>query len=244
MRNLKLTLAYDGTEFHGWQIQPQLRTVQGELREALQKLFNHDVAVTGSGRTDAGVHAHGQVANVETIRSMDTDAVLRGANALLPEEIRILSVEEVRPEFHARRSAKAKTYEYHIWREPIVSPFHLRYVYPFRYPLDEDLMDRGSAYFLGPHDFTSFCATATEIEDRTRIVFEASWNRTETTWVFRIRGNGFLQYMVRTITGTLLEIGQRRLLPEKIPEIFDARDRRLAGPSVPARGLHLISVDY
>jgi len=244
MRNLKLTLAYDGTEFHGWQIQPQLRTVQGELREALRKLFNHDVAVTGSGRTDAGVHAHGQVASVETIRSMDTDAVLRGANALLPEEIRILSVEEVRPEFHARRSAKAKTYEYHIWRQPIVSPFHLRYVYPFRYPLDEDLMDRGSAYFLGPHDFTSFCATATEIEDRTRIVFEASWNRTETIWVFRIRGNGFLQYMVRTITGTLLEIGQRRLLPEKIPEIFDARDRRLAGPSVPARGLHLISVEY
>jgi len=244
MRNLKLTLAYDGTEFHGWQIQPQLRTVQGEVQEALQRLFNHDVAVTGSGRTDAGVHAHGQVASVETIRSMDTDAVLRGANALLPEEIRILSVEEVRPEFHARRSAKAKTYEYHIWREPIVSPFHLRYVYPFRYPLDEDLMDRGSAYFLGPHDFTSFCATATEIEDRTRIVFEASWNRTETTWVFRIRGNGFLQYMVRTITGTLLEIGQRRLLPEKIPEIFDARDRRLAGPSVPARGLHLISVEY
>jgi tRNA pseudouridine38-40 synthase len=244
MRNLKLTLAYDGTEFHGWQIQPQLRTVQGELREALQKLFNHDVAVIGSGRTDAGVHAHGQVANVETIRSMDTDAVLRGANALLPEEIRIVSVEEVRPEFHARRSAKAKTYEYHIWRQPIVSPFHLRYVYPFRYPLDEDLMDRGSAYFLGPHDFTSFCATATEIEDRTRIVFEASWNRTETTWVFRIRGNGFLQYMARTITGTLLEIGQRRLTPEKIPEIFDARDRRLAGPSVPARGLHLISVEY
>jgi tRNA pseudouridine38-40 synthase len=244
MRNLKLTLAYDGTEFHGWQIQPQLRTVQGELREALRKLFNHDVAVTGSGRTDAGVHAHGQVANVETIRSMDIDAVLRGANALLPEEIRILSVEEVRPEFHARRSAKAKTYEYHIWRQPIVSPFHLRYVYPFRYPLDEDLMDRGSAYFLGPHDFTSFCATATEVEDRTRIVFEASWDRTETTWVFRIRGNGFLQYMVRTITGTLLEIGQRRLLPEKIPEIFDARDRRLAGPSVPARGLHLISVEY
>jgi len=244
MRNLKLTLAYDGTEFHGWQIQPQLRTVQGELREALQKLFNHDVAVTGSGRTDAGVHAHGQVANVGTVRTMDTDAVLRGTNALLPEEIRILSVEEVRPEFHARRSAKAKTYEYHIWRQPIVSPFHLRYVYPFRYPLDEDLMDRGSAYFLGPHDFTSFCASATEIEDRTRIVFEASWNRTETTWVFRIRGNGFLQYMVRTITGTLLEIGQRRLLPEKIPEIFDARDRRLAGPSVPARGLHLISVEY
>jgi tRNA pseudouridine38-40 synthase len=244
MRNLKLTLAYDGTEFHGWQIQPELRTIQGELREALKKLFNHDVAVTGSGRTDAGVHAHGQVANVETIRRMDTDAVLRGANALLPEEIRVLSVEEVAPGFHARRSAKAKTYEYHIWRHPIVSPFHRRYVYPFRYPLDEDLLDRGSACFLGPHDFTSFCATATEVEDRVRTIFEASWERSETTWVFRIRGNGFLQYMVRTIAGTLLEIGQRRLAPEKLPEIFEGRDRRLAGPSLPPRGLHLISVEY
>src|SRR5437016_13793441 len=113
MRNLKLTLAYDGTEFHGWQIQPQLRTVQGELQQALQKLFNHGINVTGSGRTDAGVHAHGQVANVETLRAMDTDAVLRGANALLPRDVRVLNVEEAVPEFHARRSAKSKTYEYH-----------------------------------------------------------------------------------------------------------------------------------
>jgi tRNA pseudouridine38-40 synthase len=244
MRNLKLTLAYDGTDFHGWQVQPQLRTIQGELQEALQKLFNHDVKVTGSGRTDAGVHAHGQVANVETIRSMDTDAVLRGANGLLPVEIRVLSVEEVEAGFHARRSARAKTYEYHIWRPPIVSPFHSRYVYPFRYPLDEDLVDRGTAYFLGPHDFTSFCAAATEVEDRTRTIFDASWERSESTWVFRICGNGFLQYMVRTITGTLLEVGQGRMDPARIEEIFNARDRRLAGPSLPARGLHLIEVEY
>jgi len=244
MRNLKLTLAYDGTDFHGWQIQPALRTVQGELRDALQKLFNHDVKVTGSGRTDAGVHAHGQVANVETIRSMDTDAVLRGINALLPREVRVSSVEEVSPEFHARRSARAKTYEYHVWRDPIVSPFQVRYVYGFRYPLNEELMDRGTVHFLGPHDFTSFCAAATEIEDRTRTIFEAAWERSETTWVFRIRGNGFLQYMVRTIVGTLLDIGQGRFDPESLPEIFAARDRRLAGPSVPPHGLHLISVEY
>jgi tRNA pseudouridine38-40 synthase len=244
MRNLKLTLAYDGTEFHGWQIQPQLPTIQGEVQQALGKLFNHEVNVTGSGRTDADVHAHGQVANVETIRTMDTDAVLRGANALLPDEIRVLSVEEVEPEFHARRSARSKTYEYHIWRYPIVSPFHCRYVYPCRYPLDEEAIDRGTSCFLGTHDFTSFCAAATEIEDRTRTIFDASWDRSEKTWVFRIRGNGFLQYMVRTITGTLLDIGQRRLRPEQIPEIFDARDRRLAGPSLPAHGLHLIQVDY
>jgi tRNA pseudouridine38-40 synthase len=244
VRNLKLTIAYDGTDFHGWQVQPQLRTIQGELETALQKLFNHDVHVTGSGRTDAGVHAHAQVANVQTIRTMDTDAVLRGVNALLPIEIRVQAVEEVSEEFHARRSARSKTYEYHVWRHSIASPFKCRYVYPFRYPLDADAIDRGTAYFIGTHDFTSFCAAATEIEDRTRTIFEASWHRSEETWVFRIRGNGFLQYMVRTITGTLLEIGQRRRQPEDVSEIFHGRDRRLAGPSLPAQGLHLIEVEY
>ena len=126
MRNLKLTIAYDGTEFHGWQIQPHLPTVQGTLKEALEKLLNHPVRVTGSGRTDAGVHARGQVANVETIRTLDTDAVLRGVNALLPFQIRALNVEEVEPEFHARRSARSKTYEYRVWRQQIVSPFEAR----------------------------------------------------------------------------------------------------------------------
>jgi tRNA pseudouridine38-40 synthase len=244
MRNLKLTLAYDGTDFHGWQIQPSLRTIQGELQRVLQKLFNHEVNVTGSGRTDAGVHAHGQVASVETVRTMDTDAVLRGINALLPPEIRILAVEEVAMDFHARRSARAKTYEYHIWRDPIVSPFHCKYVYAFRYPLDDNLMDRGTEQFVGTHDFTSFCATATEVEDRNRTIFDACWERSEKTWVFRIRGNGFLQYMVRTIAGTLVQIGQGRLRPDQILEIFEARDRRLAGPSLPAHGLHLIHVEY
>jgi tRNA pseudouridine38-40 synthase len=245
MRNLKLTLAYDGAEFHGWQVQPDLRTVQGDLQQALQKLFNHDVNLTGSGRTDAGVHAHGQVANVETIRNMDTDAVLKGTNALLPAAIRILSVEEVSLEFHSRRSARSKTYEYHIWRNAIVSPFQSRYVYAYRYPLDEEMMDRGAACFIGTHDFTSFCATATAIEDRTRTIFEASWDRSrETTWIFRIRGSGFLQYMVRIIAGTLLEIGRGRLKPEQVSSIFEARDRRRAGPSLPPHGLHLIEVEY
>ena len=237
-------MAYDGTDFHGWQVQPQLRTIQGELETALQKLFNHDLTVTGSGRTDAGVHAHGQVANVETIRAMDTDAVLRGVNALLPIEIRVHSVEEVSEDFHARRSARSKTYEYHVWRNSIVSPFQCRYVYAFRYPLDADAMDKGAEYFVGTHDFTSFCAAATEVEDRTRTIFEASWHRSKDRWVFRIRGNGFLQYMVRTITGTLLEVGQGRRQPEDVLQIFEALDRRSAGPSLPAHGLHLIEVEY
>src|SRR5579884_2720717 len=242
MRNLKLTLAYDGTDFHGWQVQPDLPTVQGNLEQAFSKLFNHSVHVIGSGRTDAGVHAHAQVAAVQTERAMDTDAVLRGANALLPVEIRILSVEEVRLEFHPRHSAKSKTYEYHIWRHPIVSPFRCRYVHPFRYPLDEGLVDAASEQFLGTHDFTSFCATATEIEDRVRTIFEIDWTRDDTAWIFRIRGSGFLQYMVRTIAGSILEVGQGRMEAARIAEIFTACDRRLAGPSLPGRGLHLISV--
>ncbi|MBI2150051.1 MAG: tRNA pseudouridine synthase A [Acidobacteria bacterium] len=184
------------------------------------------------------------MANVETIRAMDTDAVLRAANALLPGEIRVLAVEEVRPDFHARRSARSKTYEYHIWRRAIVSPFHCRYVYAFRYPLDEDLLDRGAACFVGTHDFTSFCSAATEVEDRRRTIFGASWIRSDDNWVFRLRGDGFLQYMARTIAGTLLDVGQGRIPPSRIPEIFAARERRLAGPSLPPRGLHLIEVEY
>jgi len=244
MRNLKLTLAYDGTDFHGWQIQPNLQTVQGTLQQALAKLFNHEVQITGSGRTDAGVHARGQVANVQTIRSMDMNAVVRGANALLPPEVRVLSAEEVSPEFHARRSARSKTYEYHLWRQYIVSPFHSRYVYPFTYRIDTAALDEATRCFVGTHDFTSFCSTATEVEDRVRTVFEAAWHRESDLWVYRISGSGFLQYMVRTIVGTLLYVGAGKLAPSDISSIFEARDRRLAGPCVPACGLHLIKVDY
>ena len=244
MRNLKLTLGYDGTEFHGWQIQPNLRTVQGTVQQALAKLFNHEVQVTGSGRTDAGVHAHGQVANTETIRTMDTASVLRGVNALLPSDIRVWQVEEVAPDFHSRHSARSKTYEYRLWRQHIVSPFHCRYVHSFTYAMDTEAIDAASRLFVGTHDFTSFCATATEVEDRVRTISEAVWVRDGELWVFRITGNGFLQYMVRTIVGTLLYVGTAKLSGKDIPSIFEARDRRLAGPCVPACGLHLIRVDY
>ena len=244
MRNLKLTIAYDGTPFHGWQIQPNVPTVQGEVQGALEKLFNHDVIVTGSGRTDAGVHAHGQVANVYTVRTMDTDAVLRGANALLPVEIRVAEVEEVEPEFHARHSAKSKTYEYHVWRQRIVSPFHCRYVYAFPYVLDSEAMEAAAGRFVGTHDFTSFSATNSEIEDRVRTVFAAEWERAQDEWVFRITGSGFLQYMVRTIVGTLLHVGQGKIGTDEISRILDARDRKLAGPTAPPHGLHLVQVKY
>jgi len=244
MRNLKLILAYDGTEFHGWQSQPGVSTVQGELETALSKLFNHDVAVNGSGRTDAGVHARGQVASVRTVRTMNTGSVLKGTNALLPEGIRVLAVEDVEESFHARLSARSKTYEYHIWRKHIVSPFLCRYVYKYPYPIHFEAVDDAGRRLLGIHDFTSFCSTDTVIEDHVRTIFDIHWQRTDDEWIFSIKGSGFLQRMVRTIVGTLLYVGQGRLLPDCIPAILAARDRNLAGPSAPAKGLHLVGVDY
>ena len=244
MRNLKLIVAYDGTEFHGWQSQPGLSTVQGELETALAKLFNHPVDVNGSGRTDAGVHARGQVANVQTIRTMATGSVLKGSNGLLPEGIRVLHVEDVDETFHARLSAKSKTYEYHIWRKYIVSPFLCRYVYKYPYPINSAAVDDAGRRLLGIHDFTSFCSKDTVIENRVRTIFDIHWRRTDDEWIFSITGSGFLQRMVRMIVGTLLYVGQERLLPDCIPAILDARDRNLAGPAAPAKGLHLVDVDY
>jgi len=244
MRNLKLTIAYDGTEFHGWQSQPGMTTVQGELEIALSRLFNHEVAVYGSGRTDAGVHAMGQVANVHTIRTMNTGAVLKGSNGLLPDGIRVLEVEEADETFHARLSAQSKTYEYHIWRKHIVSPFLCRYVYKYPYAMNSDAVDKAGARLLGTHDFTSFCSKDTVIEDRVRTIFDVQWSRGEDEWIFRIKGSGFLQRMVRTIVGTLLYVGQGRLREDCIPAILAAKDRNLAGPSVPAKGLHLVRVEY
>jgi tRNA pseudouridine38-40 synthase len=244
MRNIKLTLAYDGTTYHGWQVQPGVATVQGDLNSALSRLLDHDVATHGSGRTDAGVHAHGQVANFRTERVMDLDALMRGANALLPPAIRVMGVEEVSLDFHSRISARAKTYEYHLWRDIVVPPFHRNYVHASWQPLNADAMDRAAEEFVGVHDFTSFSATSAETDDRVREVFDAGWERDPGEWVFTIRANGFLQYMVRTIVGTLIEVGREKIAPEEIAGIFEAKDRRRAGPSAPPGGLHLIAVEY
>ena len=244
MRNLKLTLAYDGTSFHGWQIQPGVPTIQGELERVIACILDHEITTHGSGRTDAGVHAHGQVAHFQTEKAIDTDALHRSVNALLQPDIRVMSIEEVPLEFHARESARAKTYEYHLWRSPVVSPFHFRYVHSIWQSLDADKVDRATAHFPGQHDFTSFSAASTSTKSHTREVYAAQWERSGEEWVFRIRASGFLQYMVRTIVGTLVEVGREKMTPEEIPGIFEARDRQLSGPSAPAKGLHLVSVEY
>ena len=194
--------------------------------------------MTGSGRTDAGVHAQGQVANVETIRTMDTDASVRGVNALLPPEIRVWQVEEVGPEFHSRRSAHSKTYEYRIWRQHIVSPFHCRYVYAFPYAMDAAAMDEASRLFhRNPRFHVVLCAPRPKSKIGSEPYFEAHWQRDSRRMDIPVRGNGFLQYMVRTIVGHVALCRDREsFLREDIPAIFEARDRRLAGPCVPACG--------
>ncbi len=244
MRNLKLTLAYDGTSFHGWQFQPGVPTLQGELERVIGQILDHEITTHGSGRTDAGVHAHGQVAHFLTEKAIDTDAFHRSVNALLPPEIRITSVEEMPLDFHARASARAKTYAYHVWRLPVVSPFHSRYVHSVWQHLDSDKIDQATCHFLGRHQFTSFSAASTSAKNHTREVYEAEWERSSEEWVFRIRANGFLQYMVRTIVGTLIEVGRGKINPDEIPQILEARDRQRAGETAPATGLHLVSVEY
>ncbi len=244
MRKLKLTLAYDGTWYHGWQSQPGVPTIQEKLERALEGILDHEITTYASGRTDAGVHAHGQVAHLETERAIDTDAFHRGVNALLPPDIRVTAVEEVSADFHARGSARSKTYEYHIWRSTVVSPFHVRYVHSIWQYLDAEKIDRATTHFVGRHDFTSFSSSETTKKTHTREVYEALWEQIGDEWIFRIRANGFLQHMVRTIVGTLIKVGKGQVDPEEIPAILEARDRQRSGPTAPAKGLHLIGVDY
>ena len=244
MHNFKLTLAYDGTNYHGWQVQPGVATIQGELERALGRILDQPVTTHGSGRTDRGVHADAQVAHFLTAGSPGTDTLASGLNALLPPDIRVRSVEEVPPDFHARRSALSKTYAYHVWRSGVVDPARYRYVYPFHGPLDPDGLGDAAGRLLGLHDFTSFCSHSNENGDRVRHVYEAQWDLGGEEWIFTIRANGFLRYMVRTIVGTLIEIGTGRRRREDIGRILEARDRRTAGASAPPRGLRLVRVEY
>lgn len=242
--NFKLTIAYDGTRYHGWQIQPGVPTIQGEVNQALGRILDQPVTTHGSGRTDRGVHADGQVAHVTLEHDIQPATLVAGSNALLPPDIRILTVERVPPEFHARLWALAKTYQYNVWRTSVVNPFRYRYVCPVRQSLDAHAMDRATERFVGTHDFSSFCAKATETDNRVRTVYEAGWTHGSEEWVFTIRANGFLRYMVRSIVGTLLAIGQGRTRWQEIDAMFLAADRALAGPSAPAAGLRLLRVEY
>jgi tRNA pseudouridine38-40 synthase len=242
----KLVLAYDGSEFHGWQVQPDQPTVQGELRDALLRITGEDVLPQGSGRTDAGVHALGQVASFALAAPIPETNLARALNRKLPASIRVLSATRVTSDFHARHSAQAKTYEYRIFRGEICPPWRARYVYALNVPLDVDAMQRAAARVLGVHDFTSFAASDSDSTDHVRCLHASQWIGAEEDQLllYRVRGNGFLHHMVRNLVGTFLEVGRGNVEEAAMAAILEARSRERAGPTAPARGLFLVSVDY
>jgi tRNA pseudouridine38-40 synthase len=262
-RTLKITLAYDGSEFHGWQIQPGLPTVQGTLADCIRRLTGEDVLPQGSGRTDAGVHALGQVASVRLESPIPEPNLVTALNDVLPPSIRITAVEAVSRNFHARHSASAKTYRYRIYRADICPPFLARYVHHDPYPMHEQALICSSQHVVGTHDFTSFAAsdadrtariaeseheaekaTAPQGISNVRTIHSSQWVRTGEELVYAVRGDGFLHHMVRNLVGTFLQVGKGALQVEDVARILAARDRSAAGPTAPACGLYLVSVEY
>jgi tRNA pseudouridine38-40 synthase len=258
-RNFKITLAYDGSEFHGWQIQPGLPTVQGTLAECLKRLTGEEVLPQGSGRTDAGVHALAQIASVRLESTIPERNLVIALNDALPPSVRVNSLEIVSDSFHARHSAKAKTYRYRIYRDAICPPFLARYVYHDPYPMNEEALMHSSEHVVGKHDFTSFAASDPERSARiaesqeegeeqgasnVRTIHSSQWTRTGEELVYTVRGDGFLHHMVRNLVGTFLQVGKGALTIEDVPRILTARDRSAAGPTAAACGLYLVSVEY
>jgi tRNA pseudouridine38-40 synthase len=244
MQNYKLTIAYDGTNYHGWQMQANARTIQGEMTRVLSRLDHRPVTLHGAGRTDAGVHAEAQVANVFLEREFAPDALRDAINGNLDRDLRVMRVELADDAFEARFSAKSKTYRYTICAAPVLSPFDLRYAYHYRGALDVAAMRQAAAGLVGRHDFSAFTIAALDIEDRvrhlTRLDVEACGQRIRIT----ASAEGFLRYMVRTIAGTLIEVGRGRRSVASVTEMLASRDRDQAGATAPAHGLTLVRVDY
>jgi tRNA pseudouridine38-40 synthase len=249
-RNLKLILSYDGAEFSGWQVQPDAATVQGTLASAIGRITGENVLPQGSGRTDAGVHALAQVVTFVTESSVPTQNFLKALNDILPASVRVLQVDEMAPEFHARHSARGKTYRYRIYRGSICPPFLARYVWHYPYRLDEDAMTRAAGLVRGEHDFTSFAAVDPERGQEghpvsnVRTIFSSIWQRAGDELIYSVTGSGFLHHMVRNLVGTFILIGRGTLDAEDIARILQAKNRSAAGATAPGSGLYLVSVDY
>lgn len=268
-RTWKVTLAYDGTDFQGWQVQPGLPTIQGELQAALGRICGESPLPQGSGRTDAGVHALAQVASFTLRAPIPAENLHRALNRTLPASIRVLEASTVASTFHARHSAVAKNYEYRIFREDLCPPFLARYVYACPWRLDLDKLQACARIFEGEQDFKSFAANDPDLSERSsavdepadgaaglripagstvRTIYSSGWELRQgesgAMLVYRVRGNGFLHHMVRNLVGTMLDVGRGHLALEEIPGILAARDRSAAGPTAPARGLFLHSVEY
>jgi tRNA pseudouridine38-40 synthase len=248
--NFKLTLQYDGTDFHGWQMQGEQRTVQGELTRALSLIDGAPVVIHGSGRTDAGVHAEGQVANVHLQKQITAEKLRAAINGNVGKDVRVLEVETVADEFHARYSALGKTYIYRVVSGPVISPFWLRYAHHDARAFDVERMTRCAELFVGTHDWTAFSSAQSDSETRTRTItsFTVTSRRDDRGRCLLIEmsitANGFLRYMVRSIAGTLMAVGRGEMNQENVKCLIDGGDRSLAAATAPACGLTLVSVRY
>lgn len=239
MRHLRITLSYDGTDFFGWQVQPELPTIQGVIETILSNIDSRPIRITGSGRTDAGVHALAQVAHFTLENPIPCENLRRAMNRLLPHTIRIFDVQETYTEFHARRSALAKTYEYRIFRQEICSPFERRYVHHHPYPLNHTAMQHLARIFEGTHDFRLFAAADdryVEGFDMTRTIFSSIVHEEADRIIYRVRGSGFLKHMVRNLVGTLIDAGRGNIPADRWPE--------KCGTTAPPQGLFLVNVEY
>ncbi len=242
MQNYKITLSYDGTEFYGWQRQPDKKTIQGTLEDSLTKITQKKINITGAGRTDAGVHAQAQAANFKANLNMDDDDLYRALNSILPQDVRVISLERIDLDFHARKMAKSKIYKYRIINSTNISPFIMRYVHHWPSPLQVQAMREAAPLFIREADFTAF--SSNRLLDPVRKVTRSELNKKGDEIIYTVEADGFLRYMVRTMVGTLLEVGKGKLLPEQIDALFKKKERSLASPTAPAKGLCLIKVNY
>jgi len=234
MRNIKLTIEYDGTAYHGWQVQARDITIQEVIEKALSTMTQEKIRLAGSGRTDAGVHALGQVANFKTASKIPADGFFAGLNSLLPDDIVITACEEVDDDFHARFSAKIKTYQYRIFNRPSAVAIGRQYAWHIRKKLDMDAMQQAAEHIIGTHDFASFEGTGSPRDHSTRTVIHAEFAETEDGYLlFEITANGFLRYMVRNLVGTLADVGLLKTTPDEFKQILKAKNRDLAGATAP-----------
>jgi tRNA pseudouridine38-40 synthase len=244
MKRVLLVVAYDGTNYHGWQLQPNVVTIESVLNDALSALFKEDIKVIGASRTDTGVHALGNIAVFDTEARMPAEKIAYALNQRLPEDIRIQSSREVAPDFHPRRQDSQKTYEYRILNSEFPLPTQRLYSYFTYVPLDIGLMQEAADYLVGEHDFKSFCSVNTMAETTVRTIYDITVTKEGNMISIKVTGSGFLYNMVRIIAGTLMEAGKGRLSPDKIPEILEALDRTKAGPTAPACGLTLYEYKF
>ena len=244
MRRIKLVVAYDGTDYCGFQVQNNGPTIEGELNRVLSELFGEEIRVIGASRTDSGVHAYCNVAVFDTEARMPAEKMIYAINQRLPEDIRVQSSCEVAPDFHPRHTDSRKTYEYRIYNTHVQNPMKRRYALWNYHNLDVDKMKEAAAYLVGEHDFKSFCSADSQVESTVRTIYDLSVTQNGEDIVIRVCGNGFLYNMVRIIAGTLLEAGKGKIAPNEMEIILEAKDRQAAGPTAPAHGLTLVKYDF